>query len=127
MKSAADKSLYVIEKLKELVDALDSKFFYVVFGGIAVDGYIGKITRNHPDVDMIIFRDDLEKAEQVLIDFRHKHKRFNHPKESDLVYKMQTGDEDHLFSFQIVDPVGEDKFEISFYRDPHMIFPLSYI
>lgn len=119
-------SLEVIEKLKELVDEINDKFFYTVFGGIAVDGYAGKITRAHPDVDMIIFRKDLEKTEQVLSDLGYEHKRFSHPKESNLDYKMQTGDEDHLFSFQIADRT-DDNFEISFYRDPRMLFPLSLI
>lgn len=127
MKCPRETSLGVISKLGEFVENIDDKFFYTVMGGIAIDGYVGKITRNHPDVDMIIFREDLEKTEQVLEDLGYKHKRFTHPKKSGLEYKMQTGDEDHLFSFQIADFVDKDKFEISFYRDLHMIFPLSYI
>lgn len=117
----------VLEKFEKLVNEINDQFFFCVMGGIAVDGYAGKITRNHPDVDMIVFRDDLEKAEEVLEDLGYKHKRFTHPKESALEYKMQTGDEDHLFSFQIADLADEDKLKISFYRDLHMNFPLSYI
>ena len=117
----------LLNKFKELVGIIDKEFFFVVIGGFAVDGYVGKITRNHPDVDFIIFRKDLEKAEQILDELGYQHKRFTHPKEKKLEYKMQTGDEDHLFSLQIADMVDKDKFEISFYRDPHMIFPLSYI
>jgi hypothetical protein len=117
----------LFDNFKELIEKIEGKFFFVVVGGIAVDGYSGRISRDHPDVDIIIFRKDLAKAEKVLDNLGYKHKRFLHPKEPSLEYKMQTGDEDHLFSFQIADMVDRDKFEISFYRDPHMIFPLSYI
>jgi hypothetical protein len=117
----------LLDKFEDLIKKIDREFFFVVMGGIAVDGYAGKITRYHPDVDIIIFREDLEKAEQVLSRLSYRHKRFIHPKDRSLEYKMQTGDEDHLFSFQIADLVGKDIFEISFYRNLRKVFALSYI
>ena len=40
-----------MKKLSEFVEAVDNDFFYVVMGGISVDGFVGRLTRNHPDVD----------------------------------------------------------------------------
>lgn len=121
------KTKKVLKKLSEFINATSNKFHFAVMGGIAVDGYVGNLTRNHPDVDMFIFREELEKVEEVLEKLGYRYKRFTHPRKSGLEYKMQTGDKSHLFSFQILDQVGKDKFEISFYRDPHLIFPISFI
>lgn len=121
------KTKRILKKFSEFVNATDNNFFYVVMGGIAIDGYTGKLTRNHPDVDMLVFREDLKKAENILEELGYFHKRFTRPDETSFVYKMQTGDENHVFSFQVLDQVGDDKFGISFYRDPHMEFPMSFI
>lgn len=117
----------VLKAFSELIEEIGKQFFYVTMGGIAVDGYAGKITRDHPDVDMLIFREDLVKAENILKELGYECKRFTHPVEQTLEYKMQTGDEDHLFSFQILDSVDNDNFIMSFYRDLHSIFPNNQI
>ena len=122
-----NQNVNLLKRFKKLIEKIDDKFFYAVMGGVAVDGYVGKLTRNHHDVDMIIFREDVDRAETVLDDLGYKPKRFTHPEKPNLEYKMQTGDEDHLFSFQILDRIDNDKFEISFYRDPYLVFPLHYI
>lgn len=128
MKYKADKKTKkVLLKLSKFVKAVDSSFFYTVMGGISIDGYYGKLTRNHHDVDFLIFREDLEKAEAILDKLGYKHKRFTHPDDSNLEYKMQTGNENHIFSFQVIDRVGKNDFEISFYRDLQMKFPISLI
>ena len=118
------KLLYKFEKLtKEL-----GKIFYVVMGGIAIDGYAGRLTREHPDVDLLIFRKDLEPVEKVLEKLGYKHIRYKHPSNPGLEYKMQTGKgKNHIFSFQILDKVGEHSFKISFYRDANIEFPVKFI
>ncbi|OGM59541.1 hypothetical protein A2955_01215 [Candidatus Woesebacteria bacterium RIFCSPLOWO2_01_FULL_37_19] len=120
------KTKLIMKKLSEFVEAVDNDFFYVVMGGISVDGFVGRLTRNHPDVDFSIFRKDLDKAEKVLGKLGYKNKRFFHPDDPTLEYKMQTGDEEHDFSFQVLDPKG-DNFEISFYNFPRMRFPISLV
>ncbi|MBU0569426.1 nucleotidyltransferase family protein [Patescibacteria group bacterium] len=122
-----EKTAEVLRKFSVLMNSIGNNFFFVVMGGIAVDGYAGKLTRNHPDVDMLIFRKDLGKAEEVLEALGYTTKRFTHPKDSNLEYKVQTGNKDHLFSFQIIDKIDDKNFEISFYRNLHLVFPLSYI
>lgn len=128
MKYKADKKTRnVLLNLSKFVEMADSDFFYTVIGGIAIDGHHGSLTRSHHDVDFLIFRDDLNKVEVILDNLGYKHKRFTHPNDSNLEYKMQTGNENHVFSFQIIDRVGRDDFEISFYRDLQMRFPVSLI
>ena len=123
-----DKQTFsILENFGKLVSKIDNQFFFVVMGGIAVDGYAGKLTRNHSDVDMLIFRNDLEEIEVVLKKLGHTTKRFSHPQKPSLEYKVQTGDKNHIFSFQIVDKVDDKNFEISFYRNLKMTYPLSYI
>ena len=118
----------LLNKLGKLSDRLsEENLFYVVFGGVAVDGFVGMFTRKHSDVDFLCFREDVEKIENVLEELGYETKKFNHPMESGLMYKIQTGGEDHLISFQIMDRVGRDNIEISFYRTPHLILPLNYI
>lgn len=122
-----DRTKRVLKKLSEFIGTVNKELFFVVMGGIAVDGYVGEVTRSHPDVDMLIFREDIESVENILISLGYLPKKFNHPKEADFIYKMQTRYKDHLLSFQILDKVGKNQFEISFYRDPHLVFPLSFI
>lgn len=40
--------------------------FYVTMGGFAVDGYAGKLTRDHGDVDLIVHKEDYRAVEQIL-------------------------------------------------------------
>ena len=96
-------------------------------GGVAVDGYAGGWTRDHQDVDLLIFRKDLERAENALRKLGYPYQEFTHPKDGSLVYKIRTDDPDRTFSFQILDKRGDGEFEVSFYRDLRLVFPMSYI
>ena len=117
----------ILKRFAKLVTAIDNKFFYAVMGGIAVDGYAKKLTRNHPDVDILIFRSDLEKIERILKKLGYPYKKFSHPRETNYKYKIRTNDPDWTFTFQVIDKKPGNKFEIGFYRNPHMIYPISLI
>lgn len=121
------KTKQVLKRFSELIEAIGDQFFYTAMGGIAVDGHAGRLTRNHPDVDMLVFRNDLKAVEKVLDQLGYPHERFGHPKEPGFEYKIRTNDPDWTFTFQIIDQKPGQKFEISFYRDPHMVYPLSFI
>jgi len=121
------KTLNVIGRFSELIEVIADKFYWVTMGGIAVDAYAGRLTRDHPDVDILVFRNDLERAENAFKGLGYPYQEFTHPKDNSLVYKVQTDDPDRTFSFQIMDKKGDEEFEVSFYRDLRLVFPISYI
>jgi hypothetical protein len=120
-----NKTRQILMKLSEFVLEAENKFFYTVMGGIAVDGYAGKLTRNHPDVDMLIFRQDIKKLESVLEKLNYAFEYFDHPQEPGFKYKIKT--RDAALSFQIIDEKADNKFEISFYRDLQLTYPMNFI
>lgn len=130
------KTVDILNRLSIFCQAIDNKFFFAVFGGWAVDGHLGKITRDHPDIDCLCWREDVAVIEKILTDLNYPFEEFGLPNEPNFIYKICTNDK--LFTFQIIDPVrnvfynGVDKkpneqFEISFYRFPHLVYPLKYL
>lgn len=56
-----------VEELKELLSKLKDKGIrYFVFGGMAVEALRGKITREHGDIDLLIFENQKEDYKKAL-------------------------------------------------------------
>lgn len=115
----------LLKKIDSLSQKLKTEYFFVVFGGFAVDAYFGKLTRPHNDVDFICWRNDMYKIRLVLKKLGYKTKLYKHYIEKELVYKMSTSDK--TISFQIADLVDIKTFEISFWHYTHLRFPLKYL
>lgn len=117
----------LVKRFSRLIRKIGDKCFYATFGGLAIDGHAGRLTRNHDDVDMLCFREDVGVIEGCLSNLGYPHEQFVHPQEPDFIYKIRTNDKDRSFTFQMVDQKPKDKFEITFYRFPHLVYPVSYI
>jgi aminoglycoside-2''-adenylyltransferase len=60
-----DSDLVAIESLGRLLDA--AKIGYWLFGGWAVDFWVGRVTRTHEDIDVAAWRRDYDAIRKVLI------------------------------------------------------------
>ncbi len=122
-----DNNTRLLEELGKLVDLLQERVSVVVFGGLAVDGYHGKISREHSDVDLICRRRDIDEVRDVLKGLGYETELFAHPEYPELIYKMNTLDSAKTFGCQIVDELPENKFEISFWHFPRQVFSLDWL
>lgn len=119
------KTIDILEKLSDFCKAIDDKIFFAVFGGWAVDGHIGRITRHHPDIDCLCWRKDLPVIKESLASFSYSYEEFGLPNEPTFIYKICTSDK--IFTFHIIDEKPAQQFEISFYYLPHLRYPLEYL
>ena len=60
-----DKMDSTIKALEAIVEALKDSWYRIV-GGLAVDGYVGHLTRSHSDVDVIILEEELDRVQEAL-------------------------------------------------------------
>lgn len=116
-----------LEKLSAINKELETKCFYLVFGGFAMDGILGKVTRPHKDIDLFCFRRDLKQVKQGLKNAGLKMIEIFHPKEEGLMYKMVSNDEHKTCTCHILDEVIDNCFEISFYHFLRQRLPLYLI
>jgi len=61
---SSDSDLAAIESLGRLLDA--AKIEYWLFGGWAVDFWVGRVTRPHDDIDVAAWRRDYDAIQKVL-------------------------------------------------------------
>lgn len=115
----------ILNNFERLINEIDNKFFYAVFGGFAVDAYVGKITRKHPDVDLFCFRKDVQKVNNTFRNLGYKYENCSHPQEKEYIYKINTMDKH--FTFHIIDEFSSDKIEVGFYHFPHLVFPKNFV
>lgn len=111
-----------LEKLSFIDKELKGKCFYLVFGGFAIDGILGKITRPHKDIDLLCFRKDLEIVKNGLKNAGFEMTEVAHPQDAKLIYKLVSPDK--TCGCQILDEVADNCFEISFYHFLRQRFPL---
>jgi hypothetical protein len=58
------KAIYLLKEVA--TEAIDKKWKYVVLSGFAIDAYLGYISRNHKDVDLIMDKGDIKEAVSFL-------------------------------------------------------------
>ncbi len=119
------KTIDIIKRLSAFYQEIDNKVFFVIFGGWAVDGCLGKVTRPHLDIDCICWRRDLPVIKESLANLGYSCEEFGLPNEPTFIYKIFTSDK--IFTFQIIDKKPNEQFEISFYRFPHLLYPIKYL
>jgi len=122
----AKTSVLTQENLKQLGNLqkkIGKKYFWIVYGGFALDGLLGKLTRSHKDIDLMFFRKDLPKIKKALKSLGIQTKEISHPKEIDLIYKIVSTDRLKRITGHILDEKPPDNFEISFYSRAHQKFP----
>lgn len=114
-------------KLSAINKELETKCFYLVFGGFAIDGMLGKFTRPHKDIDLLCFRRDLETVKESLKNAGFEIIEVMHHKETELIYKLVSNDKQKTCTCHILDEVIDNCFEISFYHFLRQRFPLYLI
>lgn len=116
-----------LERLSFINKELETKCFYLVFGGFAIDGIFGKFTRPHKDIDLLCFRRDVETIKDGLEKSGFEMAEVVHPKEPLLIYKLVSTDTQKSCTCHILDEVLDNCFEISFYHFLRQRFPLYLI
>lgn len=116
-----------LEKLAAINKELETKCFYLVFGGFAMDGILGKFTRSHKDIDLLCFRKDIKTVKQGLKSVGFEMIEVAHHKDKELIYKMISNDKQKTCTCHILDEVIDNCFEISFYHFLRQRFPLDLI
>ncbi len=116
-----------LEKLLVINKELETKCFYLVFGGFAIDGILGRFTRPHKDIDLLCFRRDIGIMKEGLKNSGFEMIEITHPKETELTYKLVSADKQKSCTCHILDEVIDNCFEISFYHFLRQRFPLYLI
>lgn len=106
----------ILAQLRRLTDAQQGRHLFVIFGGLAVDGHIGRLTRQHSDIDCLCWRKDVPEIRKILRSLGFRSEYVTHPDEPSYRYRMVTTDKQKTISFQILDKSPGDTFIISFYR-----------
>jgi len=119
-----EQSYKNLERLSIINKELETKCFYLVFGGFAIDGIFGKFSRPHKDIDLLCFRRDIEIMKEGLKNSGFEMMEVAHPKEPKLIYKLVSADKQKSCTCHILDEVLDNCFEISFYHFLRQRFPL---
>ena len=109
--------LEVVTKLLE-----NNNIFYSVIGGFAVDGYAGRLTRDHDDIDMVSYRNDINKIQIILANKGYTFKDFARNGET-IPYKI-FNQEPTTITFHIIDKLNNN-FEVVFWYPGHLQYPTT--
>lgn len=115
------KNEKVLKTLKEFLDQIPSNCQIFVFGGLAIDGYQGKLTRNHDDIDFICWRKDVKTVQKIIKKMGFGIKTSPHPENPRKVCSFVSEDKNEIITFQIIDKKPNDSFEINFWHFPHQV------
>jgi hypothetical protein len=119
------KNEKVLKTLKEFLNQLPTDCKVYIFGGLAVDGFRGKLTRNHDDIDFICWRKDVKKVQHIIKKMGFGIKTSPHPENPRKVCSFVSDDKNEIITFQIIDKKPNDRFEINFWHFPHQVFKNS--
>lgn len=119
---AIEQTYENLGKLSAINKELETRCFYLVFGGFAIDGILGKFTRPHKDIDLLCFRRDIEMIKDVLKIVGFEMIEVAHHKDAELIYKLVSSDK--TCTCHILDEVLDNCFEISFYHFFRQRLPL---
>ena len=125
--STIEQTYQNLGKLSAINKELETKCFYLVFGGFAIDGMLGKFTRPHKDIDLLCFRRDVETVKEGLKNAGFEMVEVVHHKDAELIYKLVASDKRKTCTCHILDEVIDNCFEISFYHFLRQHFPLHLI
>ncbi|MFC1787871.1 nucleotidyltransferase domain-containing protein [Patescibacteria group bacterium] len=114
-------------ELKKLISVLPKSCPFYVIGGLAIDGYIGKLTRMHNDADLMCWRKDIKTIKTALNKIGYKIDNKYLKDDPKKVNSLETDEENPILSVNIIDEVSEDSFEISIGKNIHQIFPKKYL
>lgn len=119
---AIEQTYENLGRLSAINKELETRCFYLVFGGFAIDGILGKFTRPHKDIDLLCFRRDLETIKDGLKIVGFEMIEVAHHKDAELIYKSVSSDK--ICTCHILDEVLDNCFEISFYHFLRQRLPL---
>lgn len=71
-----DKHLKTLNIIVRLL--MKGNCWYRVVGGLGIDGYVGRISRPHHDIDIIILEEQVERIKEVLRKNAYEFTLFNH-------------------------------------------------
>ncbi|MBU2530122.1 MAG: hypothetical protein KKD35_03690 [Elusimicrobia bacterium] len=114
-------------ELKKLLSALPKSCPVYIIGGLAIDGYMGKLTREHNDADLLCWRKDIETIKSALKKIGFKTKIHYLKDETKKAYYIETNEENPIISFLVMDKVPNNSFEISIGKNLHQVFPKKYL
>ena len=117
----SERTYAIAKRHAKLLEVVPANCPLITFGGWAVDCYAGKITRDHPDVDYLCPRKQINELEVALGRLDYPYELCALPSERNFFYKLITTDKDHTFTFHIVDKLEKCAFEMSLYHFPHYI------
>lgn len=119
------KNEKVLKILQEFLNHLPSICQIYIFGGLAVDGYKGKLTRNHDDIDFICWRKDVKTVQDIIKRMGFGIKTSPHPENPKKVCSFVIDDKSEIITFQIIDKKPNDSFEINFWHFPHQVMNIK--
>jgi len=114
-------------ELQKLTPMLPKALSFYVIGGLAIDGYMGNLSRMHNDADLLCWRKDIETVKNALKKLGYKtksHYLIDNPKK---VHYLETDEENPIISFVIMDELPNNCFEISIGKNIHQVFPKKYL
>lgn len=114
-------------ELKKILSVLPKSCHVYVIGGLAIDGYMGKFTREHNDVDLMCRRKDIEIIKNALKKIGYKTRSHYFKDDPQKAYYVETDEENPIISFLIMDKLPNDFFEISIGKNLHQIFSKKYL
>ena len=116
-----EKTYKNLERLSLINKELYKKCFYLVFGGFAIDGILGRFTRPHKDIDLLCFRKDIKILKNTFKNIALDMTEIRHHKDTSLIYKLVSSHK--ICTCHILDQAPDNCFEISFYHFIHQSFP----
>lgn len=119
------KTKKVLGLLKKFLKKTPPPCQIYVFGGLALDGHHGGITRDHDDIDLICWRKDTETMQSIIEKMGYGVKTSPCPKNSEKICSFVSNDKRNLITFQIIEEMPNDMFEINFTHFPQQIYPIK--
>lgn len=116
-----------LAELERLIAALPKSCQFYVIGGLAIDGYTGKISRMHNDADLMCWRKDINKVKAAIKKIGYKSKYHYLQDAPKKAYYIETDEENPIISFFIMDEVSNSSFEISVGNNTHQVIPKNYL
>ncbi|MFH1405559.1 MAG: hypothetical protein ABIH21_05760 [Patescibacteria group bacterium] len=114
--------------LKQVRSMFPKSLPFYVIGGLAVDGYLGKLSRMHNDLDLLCWRKDIPKAKATLGKLGFKQiKEYFMPDDPKQLRYFEPKDDNPIITFAVIDKLPENNFEMSLGKNLHESCPQQYL